>query len=107
MEKQKNIATIDGVHVTPLKVIQTPNGGVYHMLRETDSEFSHFGEIYFSRVFENVVKGWHAHTQQINHYAVPVGHIKLVIYDDRPESKTCGTVMECVIGEENYELITI
>jgi dTDP-4-dehydrorhamnose 3,5-epimerase len=40
-------------------------------------------------------------------YAVPVGMIKLVCYDDRPDSATRGNVVELHVGELNYALVTI
>jgi dTDP-4-dehydrorhamnose 3,5-epimerase len=40
-------------------------------------------------------------------YAVPVGMVKLVCYDDRPESPTRGAVQELHVGELNYVLVTI
>jgi dTDP-4-dehydrorhamnose 3,5-epimerase len=38
---------------------------------------------------------------------VPVGMIKLVCYDDRPDSPTRGAVQEVHVGEHNYALVTI
>jgi dTDP-4-dehydrorhamnose 3,5-epimerase len=40
-------------------------------------------------------------------YAVPVGMIKLVCYDDREGSPTRGNLAELHIGELNYCLVTI
>jgi dTDP-4-dehydrorhamnose 3,5-epimerase len=40
-------------------------------------------------------------------YAVPVGMIKLVCYDDRAESPTNGNLVELHVGELNYVLVTI
>jgi dTDP-4-dehydrorhamnose 3,5-epimerase len=41
------------------------------------------------------------------HYAAPVGLIKLVLYDDRPQSATRGELMEIFTGPESYCLIRI
>ena len=40
-------------------------------------------------------------------YAVPVGKIKLVLYDQREGSATKGTVMEIVLGEDDYKLVSV
>jgi dTDP-4-dehydrorhamnose 3,5-epimerase len=40
-------------------------------------------------------------------YAVPVGMVKLVCYDDRNGSPTHGNFVELHIGELNYCLVTI
>ena len=101
------MAEIHDVTVTPLRRIPDERGAVFHMLREDSPVFERFGEIYFSTVYPGVVKGWHVHKQMTLNYAVPVGMIKLVCYDDRPDSPTRGTVQEMHLGELNYALVTI
>jgi dTDP-4-dehydrorhamnose 3,5-epimerase len=95
------------VQVTPLRRIPDERGAVFHMLREDSPVFERFGEIYFSTVYPDVVKGWHLHTRMTLNYAVPVGMIKLVCFDDRAESPTRGAVQELHVGELNYALVTI
>ncbi|MFP3257394.1 MAG: dTDP-4-dehydrorhamnose 3,5-epimerase family protein [Candidatus Nanopusillus acidilobi] len=98
---------IEGVKITPLKIIPDERGAIFHMLRSDDPIFEKFGEIYFSKVYPGVVKGWHLHKKMTLNYAVPVGMIKLVLYDDRNNSSTKGEIMELFIGVENYVLVTI
>ena len=98
---------IEGVKITPLKIISDERGAIFHMLRSDDPIFEKFGEIYFSKVYPGVVKGWHLHKKMTLNYAVPVGMIKLVLYDDRNNSSTKGEIMELFIGVENYVLVTI
>jgi dTDP-4-dehydrorhamnose 3,5-epimerase len=98
---------IDGLKITPLRRIPDERGAVLHMLREDSEQFERFGEIYFSTVYPGVVKGWHKHLRMTLNYAVPVGMIKLVCYDDRPGSSTAGNVVELHVGELNYVLVTI
>jgi dTDP-4-dehydrorhamnose 3,5-epimerase len=98
---------IDGVMLVPLKQIPDERGKIMHMLRCDDPHFERFGEIYFSMVYPGVVKGWHLHTEMTLNYAVVVGIIKLVLYDDRATSPTCGQIMEVFTGQDNYELIKI
>lgn len=98
---------IDGVEITPLNQFLDERGKVMHMLRSDDDHFEEFGEIYFSRVYPGVVKGWHIHRKMTLNYAVPHGHIKLVLYDDRSDSETEGDVQEIFLGPDNYNLVTI
>ena len=98
---------IEGVLVKPLKKIPDERGCVYHMLRADDPVFEMFGEIYFSLVYPDVVKGWHLHKEMTLNYAVISGMIKLVLYDERELSPTKGSLMELFIGEENYCLVKI
>lgn len=101
------MSEIDGVEITPLRRIADERGAVFHMLRNDSPAFESFGEIYFSTIYPGVVKGWHLHHEMTLNYAVPAGMIKLVCYDDRPESPTKGNVVEIHLGDLNYALVTI
>ena len=101
------MSSIDGLRVTPLRRIPDERGAVYHMLRADSEAFERFGEIYFSLVYPGVIKGWHKHQEMTLNYAVPVGMIKLVCYDDRPGSPSKGNLVELHVGELNYVLVTI
>jgi dTDP-4-dehydrorhamnose 3,5-epimerase len=98
---------IEGVKITPLRQILDERGKIMHMLRCDSEIFSRFGEIYFSCVFPGVIKGWHIHRKMTLNYAVPYGHIKLVLFDDRDESSTEGRVQEIFLGPDSYHLVTI
>lgn len=98
---------IDGVVVKSLRRIPDERGFIMHMLRADDSEFEQFGEIYFSTAYPGVIKAWHWHKEMTLNYAVVVGMIKLVLYDDREESPTRGKIQELFIGRENYQLVKI
>ena len=98
---------IDGVVVSPRKVIPDDRGVVLHMLKATDPEFERFGEIYFSTIFPGVVKGWHLHREMIINYVVPSGMIKLVLFDDRKGSPTHGEIQEIYLGERNHVLVKV
>ena len=98
---------IDGVVISPRKIIPDERGKVMHMLKATDPEFERFGEIYFSFVYPGVIKGWHLHREMIINYAVPVGMIKLVLFDDRPGSKTLGELQEIYLGEGNHCMVKV
>lgn len=98
---------IEGLTVSPRRRIADERGAVFHMLRNDADEFTEFGEIYFSMVYPGVVKGWHLHHEMTLNYAVPVGMIKLVCYDDRPDSPTKGNLVEIHTGELDYGLVTV
>jgi dTDP-4-dehydrorhamnose 3,5-epimerase len=98
---------IDGVIVTPLRRIVDERGSVMHMLRSDAPHFSGFGEIYFSTVHPESIKGWHIHHKMVLSYAVPEGQIKFVLFDDRPASPSRGELQEIFIGENNYCLVTV
>ena len=98
---------IEGVVVKRLDQIPDERGKVMHFMRCDDPDFVGFGEVYFSMVFPGVVKGWHLHKVMTLNYTVPVGIIKLVLYDAREDSPTRGQLMELFIGEGNYSRVTV
>jgi len=98
---------IQGVVIVPLSRIADERGTVMHMLSRTDPHFTEFGEIYFSKIYPGVVKGWHKHLEMTLNYACIHGRIKLVLYDGRDDSPTSGELMEIFLGPENHSLVQI
>ncbi len=101
------MSEIHDVQVSPLRRIPDERGAVFHMLREDSPQFERFGEIYFSLVYPGAIKGWHRHSRMTLNYAVPAGMVKLVCWDDRPDSPTQGNVQEIHVGQLAYSLVTI
>ena len=98
---------IEGIKITPLKIISDDRGSVMHMLRNDSKVFEKFGEIYFSTIFQDKIKAWHLHKEATLNYACVHGKVKLVLYDERKTSKTNGQYQELFLSLENYSLITI
>jgi dTDP-4-dehydrorhamnose 3,5-epimerase len=98
---------IDGVLVIPLRRIPDERGTIFHMLRRTDPHFLEFGEIYFTSVYRDVIKGWHRHTDMTLNYACIWGRVKVVLYDDRDGSPTRGVLVERFLGPDDYSLVVI
>ena len=98
---------IHGVNVKPLKVIADERGYLMEMMRCDDPFFQKFGQTYVSVAYPGVVKGWHYHTLQTDHFVIVKGMMKVVLYDDREGSPTRGEVNEFFMGERNPILITI
>ena len=98
---------IEGVVVKKLARIPDERGCIYHMLKQTDEIFEKFGEIYFSSIYPNAIKGWHLHKRMTLNYVTIIGMIKLVLYDNRENSPTKGNLMEIFMGDQNYLLVKI
>jgi dTDP-4-dehydrorhamnose 3,5-epimerase len=98
---------IHDVELVPLRQILDERGKVMHMLRADAPHFRGFGEIYFSAVHPGAVKAWQTHTRMMRNYAVPVGKIKLVLFDDRAGSRSKGELQEIYLGPDNYQLVVI
>lgn len=98
---------IDGVIVKKLRVIPDERGYLMEMLRSDDEFFQKFGQVYVTAAYPGVVKGWHYHKKQTDHFVGVSGMTKVVLYDDREGSKTRGEVNEFFLGELNPVLLVI
>lgn len=99
---------IEGVTVAVLRQISDERGTVMHMLRNDSPEFTHFGECYFSEILPGSIKAWKRHRAQIQNLAVPVGQVRLVIYDTREGSPTRGQIQVQELGRpDNYRRVQI
>ncbi len=77
------------------------------MLRSDEAMFIKFGQIYLTTAYPGVVKGWHYHKKQIDHFVVVRGMMKIVLYDARQDSPTYREVNEFFIGDHNQMLLQI
>jgi len=101
-------SSIEGVIIRILKQIEDERGAVLHMLRADSPLFSQFGEIYFSLINPGVIKAWKRHHRMTQHFAVPMGCIRLVLFDDRASSSSNGKVEELILGRpDSYYLVRI
>lgn len=77
------------------------------MLRDDDEIFVKFGQVYITTAYPGVVKGWHYHKKQTDHFVGLKGMTKVVLYDNRENSKTHGLINEFFLGEHNPILVQI
>src|SRR5437867_8087858 len=82
-------------------------GFLMELLRTDDPIFSRFAQCYVSMNYPSVVRAWHYHKQQDDHFAVIKGTCKVVLYDMREDSPTQGQVQELFLGEHNPVMVKI
>lgn len=99
-----NLSKIEGVATVVLCEIADERGAVLHMLRCDALGFTKFGECYFSEVLPGAIKAWKLHREQTQNLVVPVGRIRLVIYDDREGSSTRGNLQILELGRPDSYL---
>ena len=58
-----------------------------------------FGEVYFTWIKRNYLKGWKFHKKMHMNLTVPVGNVKCIFYD-----KTANKKIEFKLSEKNQEL---
>lgn len=98
---------IEGVKTKSLKVIPDERGFLMEMLRNDDEVFESFGQTYLTTCYPHVVKGWHYHRVQTDHFVCVKGMAKVVLYDGREGSATNGEVNEFFMGKLNPILLKI
>ncbi len=97
---------VDGVIITPQKIVDVEDGDVFHAMKSTDSEYSGFGEAYFSSIQYGAIKAWKRHKKMILNIVVPVGEIRFVIFDDRNPLNP-GMYQQVNLSRDNYCRLTV
>lgn len=107
--KMGNLKTeIFDICLSTLKQIKDERGAVYHYLNSNIPTYKGFGEAYYSRINPGVIKGWKNHSLVHQHFCVPIGEVKIVIYDNRDESPSKGAIDEIILNDNsNYNLLSI
>ena len=98
---------IHDAKIKQLRVIPDERGRLMEMLRSDDDLFKCFGQIYMTTAYPGVVKAWHYHKKQWDHFVCVRGTMKVVLYDTREDSPTCGEVSEFFLGDHNPVLLQI
>jgi len=98
---------ISGVMTRRLKLIPDDRGWLMEMLRSDWEEFEKFGQTYVTACYPGVVKAWHYHKHQTDHFICVSGMAKVALYDPRDNSPTKGMVNEFFMGTLNPILVKI
>jgi dTDP-4-dehydrorhamnose 3,5-epimerase len=99
---------IHDVRTKPLRVVPDERGWLIEILRADDAGlFTTFGQTYVSATYPGVVKAWHYHKEQIDHFACVAGMVKLVLIDTREDSPTNGAINEFFLGTQNPTLVQV
>ena len=98
---------ISGVKVRQLRLIPDDRGWLMELLRTDWEEYEKFGQAYVTTCYPGVVKAWHYHKGQTDHFACLSGSAKVVLYDARDDSPTKGMINEFFIGTLNPLLVKI
>jgi dTDP-4-dehydrorhamnose 3,5-epimerase len=98
---------IEGVGIKAAKVIPDERGRLGEIMRADDPWFEQFGQVYFTSTYPGVVKAWHYHKKQTDHFYVIKGSIKVGLYDDREDSATYKSVNEVYLSQYTPALLRI
>ena len=100
-------SVIEGVAVRRAKVLPDERGRLGEIMRADDPWFEKFGQVYFTTTYPGMVKAWHYHKKQTDHFYVIKGTVKIALYDQREGSPTYGMVNEIYLGEHCPGLLRI
>jgi dTDP-4-dehydrorhamnose 3,5-epimerase len=89
---------IEGVHVRDLRWIPDARGSILECWRESWGVHDGCRQVYLSETLPGVVKAFHAHKIQTDHFVCVAGRVLLVLYDDREGSPTRGNLAEYVLA---------
>jgi dTDP-4-dehydrorhamnose 3,5-epimerase len=96
------MAQIDGVVIKELATHPDERGFFRELIRATDPFFAEgFAQLSHSLMHPGVAKAWHIHKTQVDWWYVPVGVLKVALYDMRPDSPTSGVLQELFMGDDH------
>ena len=91
---------IDGVELKELTTHRDERGFFREIARDTEDIVTEgWAQLSHSLMHPGVAKAWHVHPNQIDWWYVPVGDLKVALYDTRDGSSTKGQLDELFLGE--------
>ena len=95
--------------LTKLMRISVPRGDVYHGLKASDPSFQGFGELYFSRIDYQEIKGWEKHKRLTLNLMVPAGEVRFVVFaSDALSGKPTELCGDYRLGADvNHQRLTV
>lgn len=99
MKKKSSVNKINFPKLYKLKVINNNKGNILKFFKKNDLEI---GELYFSWINKNFIKGWKRHKRFNLNIVVPYGKVQFICFKD-PKKK----IYKFLIGEHNYKRLLI
>lgn len=94
---------IEGVELKALSTHNDERGFFREIARNTEGIMREgWAQVSHSLMHSGVAKAWHVHATQVDWWYVPVGDLKVALYDTREGSPTQGQLQELFLGEQ-YE----
>ena len=97
----------DSILKTNLKIITSQEGSVFHFIKNSDSGFKNFGEVYFSSVKKDKIKAWKLHKKMTLNLVVPVGRVLFHFIDGRVDSMDFNKLQTIVLSQNPYFRVTV
>jgi dTDP-4-dehydrorhamnose 3,5-epimerase len=85
-------------------ILKNKKGDVLRMIKKKDKLFFNIAEVYFSEIKSNKIKAWKKHKYKMQLITVPVGLVKIVMYD---EKKYKNKISEVILGRKQHMILKI
>ena len=94
--------SLSKIKTIKLKISTNPKGDVLKYLTRKNKYFKKFGEVYFTEIKKNKIKGWNFHKKCWCLLAVPYGKVKFTFAKNINSEKKI-----IIIGKKNYSIIVL
>tara|TARA_B100000795_G_C22740784_1_gene415244 strand:- start:310 stop:717 length:408 start_codon:yes stop_codon:yes gene_type:complete len=98
---------INGLKKIDIKVIKNSKGDILKFISSKDPFYKKFGEVYFSEIKKNKVKGWNLHTKYVCFLSVLSGSVTFSFEDNRMNSKTYKLKEKIILKKSNYGILVV
>lgn len=85
-----------------LKKFNLNKGNVFKALSKKDKNYQGFGEVYFSFIKKNQIKGWKKHKKMKMNLFVPIGKVEFTFLLEKKKK-----LKKITIGEKNYKRLFV
>ncbi len=75
------------IKIINLKKIENSKGAIIKILNKNDKNFKKFGEIYFSEIKKNKIKGWNLHKKFFCHITICYGDLIVKLKNKKSKIK--------------------
>ena len=93
--------------INDLKTLPSKNGDLFHGLSCEDEHFSGFGEIYFTNILYQSIKGWKKHHEMTLNLIVLIGKVRFVICNESKDDKYLNNFSEIILNSTKKQILTI
>ena len=93
---------LDNIKFINQPIIKVEGGNVMKIMKISDYKEFKFGEVYFSSIDFNYIKGWKMQLKMSSNICVPIGEVKFTFV-----SKDFKYHKTYILGENNYGILSI
>ena len=98
---------IIGLKTYKRKIIKNKKGDIIKYLSKKDNFYKKFGEVYFSEIRRNKVKGWNYHKKNNCLLVVPYGKVQFWFIDGRHNSRSRYKEKKITISKKYHRIISV